>query len=101
MYRRAAAMQASLALAGSLAGLVASLRGSGLAWLVGAVLLGSVVPFTLVLIKPVNDRLLAPELDPGAPEVLELLSRWARLHGVRSIASALAFICFLAAWAEA
>jgi len=101
MYRRAAPMQAGLALVGSLAGFVAALLGSGLLWLLGALLLGSVVPFTLLRIKPVNDRLLDPNLDPSAPEIPELLSRWGRLHSVRSLVSCLAFLCFLAAWAAA
>lgn len=97
MYRRAAPVQAGLALVGSLAGLSAALLGSGLAWLVGALLLGSVVPFTLVWIKPVNDRLLDPDLDPADLEIPELLSRWGRLHGVRSAAGALSLLCFLVA----
>ena len=63
MYRRAAPMQAGLALVGSVSGLVASLAGGGVGWLVGALLLGSIIPFTLLVIKPVNDQLLSPELD--------------------------------------
>lgn len=97
MYRRAAPMQGGLAGLGALAGLLAALLGSGLAWLLGALLLGSVVPYTLLRIKPVNDRLLDPALDPAAPEVPELLAQWGRLHGVRSLAGGLAFLCFLAA----
>ena len=60
MYRRGAPMQAGLAMVGSVAGLLAWFFGSGLLCLVGALLLGSVIPFTLFRIKPVNDRLLAP-----------------------------------------
>ena len=95
MYRRAAPMQASLAVVGSLAGLVAWFAGSGFLWLLGALLLGFAVPFTLVRIKPVNDQLLAPSLDPEAPEVFELLRRWGRLHRVRSFTSSLAFLLFV------
>lgn len=94
MYRRAAPMQASLAVVGSLGGLLAWFSDSGVAWLVGALLLGSAVPLTLVLIKPVNDRLLAPSLDPEAPEVPELLRRWGRPHRLRSTSSLLALLLF-------
>ena len=94
-------MQAGLAVVGSFSGLLAALLGAGLLWLLGGLCLVSVVPFTLIQIKPVNDRLLDPDLDPSAPEVPELLSRWARLHHVRSLAGGLAFLCFLVAWAVA
>ena len=92
MYRRAAPMQAGLAVVGSLAAFVAWLGGSGFLWLLGALLLGFVVPFTVMVIKPVNDQLLAPDLDPEAPGVPELLERWGRLHRVRSLTSSLAFL---------
>ncbi len=94
MYRRAAPMQASLALVGSLAGLLAWLWGSGVQWAVGALLLGSVVPVTVLWIKPVNDRLLAPDLDPETPQVAELLRSWGRRHRLRSVSSLLAFLLF-------
>jgi hypothetical protein len=32
-------------------------------WLIAGVLLGSVVPFTLIVILPTNKRLLSPKLD--------------------------------------
>src|SRR5262245_3058822 len=59
-YRRATVMQASLAVIGCLTGL-------GAAWLLGdvwvalaALLLGAVVPFTLIAILPTNKQLLEP-----------------------------------------
>ena len=88
-------MQAGLAMVGSLAAFLAWLSGSGVLWLAGSLFLGFVVPFTLLRIKPVNDRLLAPDLEPTDPEVPQLLRRWGRLHGVRSASSALAFSLFL------
>jgi len=96
-YRRAALMQAGLAAVGSLAGILAWLSGSGAGWLVGSLLLGSVVPFTLVAMRDLNARLLAPELDPDHPELPELLRRWGRLHAVRSACGGLGFLVFLLA----
>jgi hypothetical protein len=61
------------------------------------VLLAAVVPFTLIRMKPVNDRLLAPELDADGHEVACPLRAWGRLHWVPSVTSALSFLTFLAA----
>ena len=97
VYRRGAPMQAGLAVVGSLSGLLAWFSGSGALWLVGAALLGSVVPFTLIRMKKVNDRLLDPDLDPAAPDIPEVLREWGHLHWVRSVAGALAFLVFLGA----
>ena len=97
MYARAAPMQAGLAVVGSVAAVVCWWMGSGWPWLVGALLLFFVVPFTLVVIKPVNDRLMAPDLDPADAIVPTLLSRWGRLHAVRSVTSTIAFLVFIVA----
>jgi uncharacterized membrane protein len=94
MYRRAAALQASLALVGFAAGVAAWWNVGGL-WLAAAVLLVSAVPFTLIVIKPVNDALLAG--DRGVEAYTALLIRWGRLHWLRTAASGLAFAACLCA----
>ncbi|MEX2247677.1 MAG: DUF1772 domain-containing protein [Dehalococcoidia bacterium] len=97
-YHRGAAMQAPLALAGLVSGVVAWVTGSGWAWLAGAILLGSVVPVTLLLIGPSTNRhLLDPSLDLDAPRTRALLSRWWWLHGVRTVLSLIAFALFAVA----
>ena len=61
-YHRATIMQVPLALSGCIAGLWSAWL-LGDVWVaVGAILLGVVVPFTLVVILPTNKQL----LDPGA-----------------------------------
>jgi hypothetical protein len=90
-YRRATRMQASLAAAGLIAGVVAWLQGRGLPVLVAGLLLGAVIPFTLIAILPTNKRLLDPALDRRSTEAAGLLVRWGRLHAVRSLLSLLAF----------
>ena len=90
-YRRGTVMQASLAVVGLLAALGAWWSTGREALLVGGLLLGAVVPFTLLGILPTNRRLLAPELDPESVEAAGLLARWGRLHAVRSVLGALAF----------
>ena len=90
-YRRATIMQASLAAVGFLAALAAWAQGAGPAVLLGGILLGLVIPFTLIVILPTNKRLLDPTLERGSPEAASLLERWGRLHAVRSVASGVAF----------
>ena len=90
-YRRATVMQASLAALGFLAAVVAWMQGRGVAVLLGGVLLGIVIPFTLIVILPTNQQLLDPGLDRTSTHAAGLLRRWGRLHAVRCGASALAF----------
>ena len=94
-YKRATVMQASLALLGLGAGVgvwIASRDG----WaLIAALALGAVVPFTFLVILPTNRRLLEPALDRASAEAGALLRRWGRLHAVRSVLGAAAFLLFL------
>jgi Domain of unknown function (DUF4440)/Anthrone oxygenase len=90
-YRRATLMQASLAAVGLIAAVLAWAQGRGVPVLVGGVLLGLVIPFTLIVILPTNKRLLDPGLDRGSVDAAALLARWGQLHAVRSVLGALAF----------
>jgi hypothetical protein len=90
-YRRATLMQASLAALGLTAALVAWIQGRGILVLAGGLLLGAVIPFTLLIILPTNKRLLDHGLDRRSTEAAALLDRWGRLHAVRSVLSGLAF----------
>jgi len=94
-YKRATLMQASLAVAGLLSGLAAAWRVGDHMAAVAAVLLGAVVPFTLLVVLPINRQLLDPGLDRNSPRARALLGRWNRLHAVRSVLSAIAFALFL------
>ena len=95
-YHRATLMQAPLALVGCAAGIVAGWQRSDLVLVLGATLLGAVVPFTLAIMLPTNKRLLNPALDARSPAALELLVRWGRLHAVRSVLGGASFVIFLA-----
>jgi len=95
-YKRGTVMQASLAVVGCLAGLTAGWQRQDPIVFGAALLLGAVVPFTLVVIFPTNKRLLDPALDPRGTLALQLLTRWGYLHAVRSMLSTAAFVLFLA-----
>jgi uncharacterized membrane protein len=93
-YRRATLMQAPLAVVGGLTGFASWVSSGALGWLVGAILLLSVVPFTLLVIKPTNSALLAPDAKNDLGRAAALLTRWNRLHAVRSVLSSVAFVLF-------
>ena len=93
--RRAAAMQGGLATVGLLASLAAWGLGAGAGWLAGGLLLGAMIPFTLIIIMPTNRRLLDAKLDTGSGEAIELLRHWGRLHAVRTIVGVVVFGLFL------
>jgi hypothetical protein len=95
-YKKATVMQAPLAILSFLAGLGAWLLGGGILWLIGAVLIGLVVPFTFIAVMPVNHQLLFPGRDLSSAETRSLLEKWGRLHAVRSVLSFLASIVYLA-----
>jgi uncharacterized membrane protein len=94
-YKRATIMQASLAAIGTLAAIAAWLMGAPAPWLAGGILLGAVIPFTLIVILPTNKRLLDPSLDKDPQLAQQLLQRWATLHALRSASSLSSFLVFL------
>ena len=100
-YQRATWMQAPLALAGLVAGVAVWLMGGGGGWLVGAALVGAVVPFTFIGIMPTNHRLLATGRELDSAETRALLKRWGKLHAVRTLLSlcATGVYVWLVVWA--
>jgi hypothetical protein len=84
-YPRGARLQGGLAVLGTLAAVGAWLGGAPIGWLGAGVLLGFVVPYTLVCIRPTNTRLLDRALPPDAPETRRLLQRWGVLHAGRTL----------------
>jgi hypothetical protein len=83
-YKRATMLQAPLALLSLLSGTAAWLLGAGVDWLIAALMIGSVVPITFIVIMPTNRRLLDPLRDLASAETRALLERWNKLHAVRT-----------------
>jgi hypothetical protein len=94
-YKRAAVMQASLALIGCVLGLVAWWQTSHTGFLVGTVAMVALWPGTLLAIKPTNDALLAT--DQAGPRTRALIEKWGMLHAVRTALGAVAVLGYL--WA--
>jgi hypothetical protein len=68
-----------------------------LAFLIGALLILAPWPWTLLVIKPVNDALMATAVDKAGPKTRDLLIKWNKLHAVRTALGALAVMTFLVA----
>jgi hypothetical protein len=96
-YKRGAAMQAPLALIGFLLGMLAWWQAAHPGFLIGAISIIAPWPWTLIVIKPVNDALLATALDQAGPPTRALIVKWGTIHAVRTALGALAAIAFL--WA--
>jgi uncharacterized membrane protein len=109
-YHRATLMQAGLAIVSAVFGFWAWAQWRDPLLLAGALLILSVVPFTLIVIMPTNKKLGAiptkqarPKGGAGAVrgfpehEARPLLERWGRLHWVRNLLSAAALAAFLLA----
>jgi len=96
-YNKAAPMQAGLALVSSVLGFVAAWQTKDMRWLVGAILILANWPYTLLVIKPTNDRLHATKLEDANAATRELIVSWGHLHAGRSALSLAATAVYL--WA--
>jgi hypothetical protein len=96
-YASGFAMQASLALASALFGLLAFWLSRDWRWLAGALLIFANWPYTLLVILPVNKRLEATPPDAANAETRSLIETWGRLHAGRSALGIAATLVYL--WA--
>jgi hypothetical protein len=96
-YKRGAAMQASLAFIGFILGIIAWWQEAHPGFLIGTAAIIAPWPWTLLVIKPVNDALLATAPEQAGSQSRALLVRWGALHAVRSALGALASLAFLVA----
>jgi hypothetical protein len=99
-YKAAVPMQAGLALVSAALGLWAWLDLGDLCYLVGALLIFAVIPFTFLGIMPTNDRMLATAPDAATAETRALLVRWGKLHWVRNLLGIAAVVTFVACLAH-
>jgi hypothetical protein len=90
-------MQAPLALAGFVLGLTAWWQASHPGFLIGALAIIAPWPWTIFVIKPTNDTLLATALENAGPQSRALIAKWGGLHAVRAALGGLATVSFL--WA--
>jgi hypothetical protein len=98
-YERGFAMQASLALASALFGLLAFWFTRDWRSLVGAALIFANWPYTLLVILPINKRIAATPPQAVAVETRALIQTWGNLHAGRSVLGLAATLIYL--WASA
>jgi len=94
-YPRAALMQASLALIGSVLGVLEWLVTGNALWLLGALVLFANWPYTFIRIMPTNRALQAIVADQAGPASRALLEQWGRQHVVRTLLGLLSAGIFL------
>jgi len=96
-YARAVTMQAGLAALSGAFGLYVAWDLRDWRWLLAALLILTNWPYTLFLIKPINEQLNAiADKDAGAA-ARALIVKWGRLHAVRTALGILATAVYL--WA--
>ncbi|HKD66738.1 MAG TPA: DUF1772 domain-containing protein [Candidatus Binataceae bacterium] len=97
-YKHGFAMQAPLAVIGFLLGLLAWRYTDDWRWVMGAIILVANWPFTLLAIKPTNNKLMATDPSQAGPQSRALIQTWGRLHAVRTSLGIGATFTFL--WAS-
>jgi Domain of unknown function (DUF1772) len=97
-YKRSYIMQASLAIAGGIFGLVAYFSALDWRWLLGALVLLANWPYTIFVIMPTNRRLMDTPPEAATAETRRMLEQWGALHAGRSALGLAATLIFL--WAQ-
>lgn len=96
-YKQGYNMQATLAILGFLASIWAWHLSGNWVWLLGGVVLVANWPFTLIVIMPTNNILMAMKPQDAGPRSRALLKKWGALHAVRTGLGALSSLIFLVA----
>jgi hypothetical protein len=96
-YAAGYTMQASLAALSGALGLLAAWMSHDWRWLIGATLILSNWPYTLIAMMPTNQKLQATALAGAGLETRHLLERWGRRHALRTALGIAAAVTYL--WA--
>lgn len=94
-YRRGAVFMGTLLMSGVISATAAGVMYRSVWWLIGACVLLSLIPFTLVVIFPINKKLLDSSLDKNSELAATLLTRWGRYHTIRSLLGLASFLIFI------
>jgi hypothetical protein len=97
-YKRGFAMQAPLAIAGFLLGILAWWQTGIWIWVLGAFIMIANWPYTLFVIMPTNSKLMATDPAAAGIDSRRLIEKWAGLHAVRTALGFAATLVFL--WAS-
>ncbi|MDZ4761804.1 MAG: DUF1772 domain-containing protein [Alphaproteobacteria bacterium] len=98
-YKRALPIQSGLAIAGGAAGLIVGYPSADWRWFAGSALLLANWPFTLLVMMPINKRLMAMHECEAGAESRAMLVKWGKLHNIRSVLGAATMLLY--GWALA
>jgi hypothetical protein len=91
-------MQATLVIVRGLLRLVAYSSALDWRWLLGAIVLLTNWPYTIIVIVPTNRRLMDTRPESATAETRRTIERWGALHAGRSALGLVATLIFL--WAQ-
>jgi hypothetical protein len=94
-YPRAARWQGSMAALCLVTAIAATWFGGGWWCAVGGLAVGAVIPFTLIVMMPINHRLMDQTVPLTSAQVSALLRRWGWLHWVRSLLGVIGLLILL------
>lgn len=95
-FNKSAHVQLTLSLIVLVISLIVSILTKNWWWLGGAVFLQLSGPYTLKILMPTNQRIMAKEADVQSDEMTRDLVSWGKLHAPRTMIAAITMIWFLA-----
>ncbi|MGD9979415.1 MAG: DUF1772 domain-containing protein [Hyphomonadaceae bacterium] len=94
-YKAGFVMQATLAMLGGAAAIAVAVLDGDWVWAIGGVTLILNWPYTLLVMLPLNNKLMAIETERAGEDVRGMLARWNRLHSGRTLLGALATLLMI------
>lgn len=95
--RRGLILHATLAALSGALGIAAFFVSFNFRWLLGAALILANWPFTIFIVKPTDDQLMATAPQNAHTEVRSLVEQWGRLHALRTALGLAATVAYI--WA--
>ena len=82
MYSRVAPLQASLTTISAVSSIIAFYMNNNRAYLYAGLMMATVVPYTLIFMKPTSNKI--KRNDQDAETTKRLVKKWGKLHVVRT-----------------
>ena len=79
----------------SLLALVASIISGNWWWFSISMIMHLNGPYTIIMMMPLNRRLMAEDIDPESEHTKNDLRKWGYLHGVRTVMNGVVFLAFI------
>ena len=93
-YERGLQMQVALVIVSAVSGLLAAIISGDWRWLLGAFAIAANIPYTLILIMPINDALKMTAPLEVSEETETNLERWGQMHAARTGLGAFALLVY-------